>query len=173
MAAAELYVVIQDGKGKRGKFKLNSEILDGADLEDGATYESMGDNLLQDLEPVIDGQIISADWRLPVGFDFTPQTAAVDCDIEHSATFIWRTAGGYLTKFVVPTFKETLYIAGTKLVNAANAAVIDWVNTIIDGPDAMAGVPEDRFNMTDNRGDDIVALEKAYETFRHSRPPAS
>jgi len=169
MPAAKMVVTIRDGKGKKANVLLHSEVLDDADLVAGATYESMGDNLLQDLEPIIDGEIVEAHWLLPVGFDFTPQTADPDSDVEEGALFVWETVDGYQTRTRIPTFKESLLVAGSRLVDLTEGAVQDWVNTMIDGPDALAGVPEDRFNMTTNRGEDITVLRAAYELFKASR----
>lgn len=169
MPAAKMIVTIRDGKGKTANVLLHSEVLDDTDLTNGATYESMGDNLLQDLEPVIDGEIVEAHWLLPVGFDFTPQTADPDSDVEEGALFIWETADGYQTRTRIPTFKESMLVAGSRLVDLTIGAVQDFVNTMIDGPDALAGVPEDRFNMTTNRGEDITVLRAAYELFLASR----
>lgn len=169
MPAATFSVVIEDGKGKRATMKQFAEVLDGADYAAGATYESMGDNLLQDLEPIIDGRIVSAQWIIPVGFDFTPQAADPNSDVEEGATFLWYTDDGYSTRTRVPTFKEALLVAGTRVVDLTAGAVQDWVNTVLDGPDALAGVPEDRFNMTTNRGEDITILRAAYEVFKASR----
>lgn len=169
MPAATFVVGIEDGKGKRSTMKMYSEVLDGADLTAGKTYESMGDNLLQDLEPIIAGRIVFAHWILPVGFDFTPQTADPDSDVEEGATFLFETADGYSTRMRVPTFKESLLVAGTRVVDLAAGAVQDWVNTIIDGPDSIAGVGEDRINMTTNRGEDVTLLRAAYEVFKASR----
>lgn len=164
-------VTIQDGKGRTAQMVLHSERLDPADFYAAGVeknYEPMGDNLLQDLEPLIDGEIIGAGWYIPITLDFTPQTADPDCDVEEGATFVFKTAGGYKTRMRIPTFKESFLIAGTELVDTADSTVQDWVNTIIDGPDAVAGIAEDRINMTDSRGDDITELEEAYEKFRNN-----
>lgn len=169
MPAATFTVVIEDGKAKRSTLKMNAEVLDGADYAAGKTYESMGDNLLQDLEPIIDGRIVSAQWIIPVGFDFTPQVADPNSDVEEGATFLFETADGYSTRMRIPTFKEALLVAGSRAVDLTASAVQDWVNTIIDGPDSLAGIPEDRINMTTNRGEDITLLRAAYEVFKASR----
>lgn len=169
MAQPYLTVTIQDGKGKSAVVRMYSETLDDADFTAGARYESMADNILQDLEPTIDGQIVKAEWTIPVGLDFTPQVAAANCDVEEGALFTFQTDNGFPTEMRIPTFKESLLIAGTDLVDTANAAVLDFVNTILDGPDALPGVPEDRYDMTSNRGEDIHALVTAQESFSTRR----
>lgn len=169
MPSATLTIGIRDGKGKNATMTLRSEILDDADLTAGKTYESMADNILQDLEPIIDGEITYAQWTIPVGFDFTPQTADPNSDVEEGALFQFETAEGFATKVRIPTFKEALLVAGSALVDLTAGAVQDFVNTIIDGPDALAGIPEDRINMTDNRGADITVLRFAKEMFTRSR----
>lgn len=167
--AAQFVVTVVDGKGKTSVMKRWAEVLDAADYAAGKTYESMGDNLLQDLEPNIDGRLSNPHWIIPVGFDFTPQEADPDSDVEEGAMFLWETEDGYTTRGFIPTFKESLLIAGTELVDLAQAVVQDWVNTMIDGPDAMPGIPEDRINMTTNRGEDISLLRAAYGIFKSSR----
>lgn len=171
MATADFVVTIRDGKGKTATTTMHSELLDDADFTNGARYESMGDNILQDLEPIIDGEIVDAYWRIGVGFDFTPQTADPDCDVEEGVFFSFRSEGNYKVGFRIPTIKEAILQAGTSLVDLTLGTVQDFVNTIIDGPDAVPGIPEDRFNMTDNRGADIIALDTAYEAFRTNKPP--
>jgi hypothetical protein len=171
MATADFIVKIRDGVGRESLVSMHSELLDDADFSNGARYESMGDNILQDLEPIIDGQIVDAYWRIGLGFDFTPQVAAANCDVHEGALFSFRTEGNYKVNIRIPTFKESLLSTGTSLVNLAAGAVQDFVNTLIDGPDAVPGVGEDRFNMTDYRGDDIAAIDAAYEAFRSSKRP--
>lgn len=166
-----LTVVIRDAKGATSEFGLYSEKLDLADYENGATLEAMADNILQDLEPVIDGQIVEAYWKLPVDLDFTPQAPAANSDVEEGAKFIWKTERGFKVEARIPTFKESLFLSGTRFVNVASSAVQDFNNTIIDGPDALTGVEEDRFNMTDNRGEDITELDVAFESFIGSKKP--
>ena len=170
MPSATLTVGIRDGKGKKATMTFRSEILDDSDLSGGKTYESMADNILQDLRPVIDGEIMWANWTIPVGLDAEAiQTADPDCDVEEGALFQFETAEGFPVKVRIPTFKESLLIAGSSLVNLANGAVQDFINTIIDGPDSIAGVGEDRINMTDNRGADITKLRIAKEAFKRTR----
>lgn len=171
-SVANLVIKIRDGIGRTSLVSLYSELLDDADFGNGARYESMADNILQDLEPIIDGEIVDAYWRIGVGFDFTPQTADADCDVHEGALFSFRTAGNFKVNVRIPTFKESLLSTGTNLVNLAAGAVQDFVNTIIDGPDAIPGVAEDRFNMTDYRGDDVDAVDTAYESFRTSKRPS-
>lgn len=169
MAQPYLSVTIMDGKGKTAVVRAYSKKLLDADFQHVTlpkTYEAMGDNILQDLEPVIDGQILDAEWRVPVALDFTPQTADPDSDVEEGAMFTFQTDGGFLTEMRIPTFKESLLVAGTDLVDTADSDVLDFVNTILDGPDGVAGVGEDRVDMTDNRGQDIHALVTAQEAFR-------
>lgn len=171
MPKSDFVVSIRDGKGKTSTVSFYSEVLDQTDFENSATYESMGDNILQDLEPIIDGEIVDAYWRIDVGFDFTPQTADPDCDVEEGCFFSFRSEGNYKVGLRIPTIKEAFFQAGSTLLDLTVGAVQDFINTIIDGPDAIAGVTEDRFNMTDNRGADIIALDTAYEAFRTNKPP--
>lgn len=167
--ASVLNIQIEDGKGKTANMKINSEVFDQADLEASKTYESWADNVLQDLRGNLKGAIRKAWWNIPVTLDFGPDTPDPDSDIEEGAHFIFLTAGGYTTKIRIPTFDEALLIAGSRLVDLAAPSVADFVNTIIDGADAIAGVLEDRMDATDKRGDDIVALKSAYEYFFRSR----
>lgn len=167
-------ITIMDGKGQISTMKHYCERFDYNDYATGdATntpwHESMLDNLLQDIEPIIDGEIIDAKFVWPVGFDFTPQTADPDSDVEEGAVFTWETVNGYKTTTRVPTFKESLMISGTADVDLTAGPVQDYVNTILDGPDAVPGINEDRFNITDNRGEDVVAIVSAGDAFRKTR----
>lgn len=167
--ASTLNITIEDGKGATSIMSVNSEVFDDADLTGGKTYESWADNMLQDIRPLLKGAIRKASWIIPVTLDFGPDTPDPDSDVEEGAHFLFITAGGYTTKIRVPTFDEALLIAGSTLVDLAAGAVQDFVNTVIDGADALAGVPEDRMDAVDSRGDDIAALKDAYEYFTKSR----
>lgn len=176
MAQPRLTTTITDGKGEPATFGLWVETLDDADFTAGARYESIGDNLLQDLEPIIDGHIVEAGFNIPVGLDFTAQAAAANSDVEEKCEMTFISDNGFITRILIPTFKETLYIAGSKLVNLASQVVIDFIMTVLQGADAIPGVGEDRFDFTTNRGEDLHALIGAEEAFagrRRRRTPTA
>src|SRR3989304_5736927 len=147
MAQPRLTTTIKDGKGATAVFGLHSETLDDADFIAGARYESMADNILQDLEPCIDGQIVSSEWQIPVGLDFTPQTASATSDVEEKCEMTFISDNGFISKVLFPTFKEAFYVVGTKVVDLTIQAVIDLVMTLLTGPDAIPGGGEDKYDI--------------------------
>lgn len=169
MAQPVLTTVIGDGKGEEASFSLYTETLDDADLTNGARYESIADNLLQDLQPIITGHIVNADWSIPVGLDFTPQEADPDSDVEEKVELTFISDNGFIKRVLIPTFNEALLVAGSKLVDLTIQAVIDFVMTVLQGADAIPGVGEDRFDFTTNRGEDLHSLIGAEEVFDGKR----
>jgi hypothetical protein len=165
-----LAMTIQDGKGKTATVFINSERFDDADFTGGKTYESWSDNIMQDFFPLTGGKIVHAAVLLPITIDtgVIDQSSRPDpdSDVEEGATFVWQTSEGYTTKFRIPTFLESKLISGTDEVDLSDGEVSQFVGTIIDGADAIAGVGEDRMNVTDGRGDDVIALREAYDAFK-------
>lgn len=163
---------VRDAKGADAVFTVHTERLDDSDFTAGATYESMADNIMQDFFPLIDGRIVNAHVKIPISIDtgVVDQTGRplANSDVEEGAIFVFRTESGHPVRMRVPTFKESLFIPDTQDV-LIDGVVETFVDTIINGPDAIAGVGEDRFNVTDNRGSDIVQLEKARDSFTRTR----
>lgn len=166
-------ITVEDGKTKKATTFINSERFDDADFTAGKTYESWADNIMQDYYPLITGKIVFSAIVIPVTIDegVIDQTGRplANSDVEEGATFVWKTAGGFTTRFRIPTFNEACMISGSAEVDLANNDVDDFVQTIIDGADAIAGVGEDRMNVTDSRGDDIIAIKSAFDAFQKSR----
>lgn len=166
----------RDEKGAVAHWTCYVERLSAADITAGRTYESIADNIMQDIFPLTTGLIVNAYVKVPVTIDTgvvnqdSPQRPLIGSDVEEGAAFTFVTENGFKTMFRIPTFAENRFVAGTQRVDLEDdQQVKDFVNTIINGGDSLAGAPEDRKNFTDSRGDDIIACTRAEDAFQKSR----
>jgi len=119
------------------------------------------------LEDVLSGAIIRAGFTRAVdisglGLRAEPQAGS---DVEEGATFIYTDADRNMMRHRVPTFLESLILAGTREVDVSAAAVIALRAAMVTGltPDATLVPP------CEHRGGDLTALSSARETFQRSR----
>lgn len=91
-----------------------------------------------------------------------------DADIEEGALFIFETAGGFKTRFRVPTYVESKFLAGSRLVDETDADFIALRDFMLTGWTATTST--NTITPTDARDDDVSAFDKGYEQFRASRP---
>jgi len=158
MAAITVVYGVKDGKGKISNFQMNvpnSTAL--ADVIDFATG----------MIPLVLALITGGLTHIGIAFDISDilsagdDTAAATSDVEEGARFQFITNGGYDTALRLPTFDEAKIVAGTRLVNQADAAVIAFNLAMLTG---IGGVVP-----TDTRGDDITGIAFEREDFQKSR----
>lgn len=150
---------IKDGVGKPATMSFNIPL-----SFSGAQTEAFADALAPIIDDLIDGYIV--DYEYTVSMIPVAGIAVValgTADVEEGALFNWRTANGYPTKNRVPTFKESLMIAGTEQVNLADPAVDAFNLAIRSGLGAPAVAP------SDGHGDDITTLVSAYDMHTKER----
>lgn len=147
---------IRDAKGARSTVEIN---IDVATIANAQTF-------ITAFAPLLDALILGVIERvgicilatLPGGLRAVPTLGS---DVEEGARFMYNTVSGYKTGFRVPTFNEAFLVDGTQRVDLADADVIAFNNAIEDG---LA-----TFEPSDYRGDDIVALRSALESFQKTR----
>jgi hypothetical protein len=164
MAAPRVFVTmtIEDAKGNSSNFIHNfPTAVDIAILKGHArSFATIVDALVRGRITQV-GIGIGVE-NLPVGLKAAPLPNA---DVEEGARFTFRTALGTLTSFRVPTFDEAFIVDGTKQVDSADPAVAALVNRMISG-DTQGLI---NVSPSDERGEDVTALESAVESFQSSR----
>ena len=124
------------------------------------------------LPPLIDALISGAITRVGIVFDFTltggvKLAALAGSDVEEGARFQFRTENNFFTHLRIPTFLESLIVAGTREVDLTDSDVAAFVTAMEDGIDLAGAAPI--VEPSDSRGEDIVALVSAQEQFLSSR----
>ena len=153
----ELFVRIRDEDGDSSTMTL--KFPDSLTVTDILDYAG---DFLPLLDAVIDGRIeaagVCAAVTLPGGLKASPIN---NCDVQHGCQFLFR-AGGYPVRLRVPTFKPTLFTAGSKDADMSDADVLNLRNSITAGltPNAVLVQP------SSNRGEDIDEWISATENFR-------
>ncbi|MCZ7544890.1 MAG: hypothetical protein M5R40_15810 [Anaerolineae bacterium] len=122
------------------------------------------------IDPLILGAItrvgVTADVELPVGL---AASASANSDVEEGARFQFRTENGFYTGLRLPTFDESLIVAGTRGVDLTDTDVAAFVAAMEDGIDTSGYGGTDTVEPCDARDEDIVSLEFAREQFLSSR----
>ena len=157
-------VTVEDGKEQRGTVSANipSSVVDLVDIRATATEYA---NLLGDT--LIGGTIKAVSVSIPCVLPANLGAGSADSDIEEGALMIFETAGGWKTRFRVPTYVESKFVAGSRLIDETDAKFIllrDFMLTGWTAPSVANVSP------SDSRDDDIIAFDKGYEQFRSSRP---
>lgn len=124
------------------------------------------------LVPLIDALIAGAIRRVGIVFDYTvvggiKLSPLAGSDVEEGARFQFRTENNFFTHLRLPTFLESLIVAGTREVDLTDADVAAFVDAMVDGIDLPDAAPI--VEPSDSRGEDIVALTSAQEQFLSSR----
>ena len=153
----ELFVRIRDEDGDSSTMTV--KFPDSLTITDIIDY---ADDFLLLVDAVIDGKVegagICIGYTLPGGLKASPIN---NCDVQHGAQFLFR-AGGYPVRLRVPTFKPTMFVAGSKVVDITDSDVLNFRNSISAGltPDITLVQP------SDNRGADIDEWVSGVENFR-------
>jgi len=96
-------------------------------------------------------------------------SADADSDVEEGARFQFRTDGGFMTGFRIPTFDEAKILSGTKQVDLADTDVAALVAAYEDGLSLVAAGGSGTVQPTDKREDPVNVLDTALEQFTASR----
>lgn len=120
------------------------------------------------IDPLIKGQIV----RVGISIDVQSALASVKAvpvagsDVEEGAKFQFKTDGGFYTGVRLATFDEAKIASDSRVVDTADSAVATLTNALVAGI-TIPTYPLRQF--VDKRGEDIVALETALESFLSSR----
>lgn len=163
MANVQVFGVytVRDAKGATSTTKIN--FAPAANIGMVTAWMESGAALFA---AMIKGQIIDIGVGIGLQVAGLPAAPDADSDVEEGARFSYNTAADFITSHRVPTFDESLIVAGTANVDTTTGnAVDDWVQHMIQGH--TVGV--ENIQPTDERGSDVTALVKAREAHQAQR----
>lgn len=89
-----------------------------------------------------------------------------DSDVEEKASFGFSSDAGFDSGLMLPTFNEDFFVAGTRDVDLADAAVIDFTEAMLLGISTSPGPVV--VTPSDAHGDDLDLFKYGYEVFMAS-----
>lgn len=151
---------IKDAKGKDSSAEIN--VPNSATLANVILFASSMATLI---DPLLKGQItrVAIALNVPSALTGLKVAAIAGSDVEEGAKFQFVTDGGNYTSVRLATFDEDKIASDSRLVDTADADVAAFVYAMLNGVAIIAADP------TDKRGEDIVALDSALESFQSSR----
>lgn len=153
-----------DSKGKENQMLVN--IVDQSIEPDLSNLETIAKAHQADIDALTDGQIVRCGLVVDVDLENGLKGAPVaNSSNEAGATFIFVTADGFNTQFRIPAFKESKLVSSSPEVDITDGDVIDLIDNVIDGYSNGSTLRD----VVDSRGDDIVSLGTAKETFQRGR----
>lgn len=154
-----LTITIKDGKNENSVVEIF--LPSATTLTDAQAFWAGFDNLF---DALIDGGVVSASVSFPLALPIGINIADPLSDVQEGALFVWETAQASLTKksLTIPTIKEALFVAGTKLINTAHADVAAFLTAMLSG---IGGVEPVAINDLD-----LGALRTAREAWGKYRP---
>ena len=165
--AAGIVITVQDGKGKKSNMVINVPPA----LPNIGRYMAIGRNWIDIVRGVTSGKVVYA--GVTFGIELTAgalgDVADPNSDVEEGAKFIGMTENGFTSSLRIPAFDEAKILAGTRQVDLTDGAVEDLVDAMIDGIDDDDTVLVNLQDVVDTRGEDIVSLVSALESFQRTR----
>ncbi len=153
----QVFVTIQDKAGLKSTMIVHIPI--ATTPQDALDF---ADLLINEIDPIINGGIVSAGVTLAAdiaGHEAIGSTS----NVQERGEFVWNTENGFLHSVGVPTWIETLVVAGSRQLDVAQVDVEDFVEAMEDGlavPSTNLIVP------VDSRGEDLTTRKSALERFR-------
>jgi hypothetical protein len=122
---------------------------------------AIADVLIPAVQAVTDAVVIA--WSLTTGArDYAPTLPPEGSDVERKGVFSFRAANGASYVVSVPSFKNTLVIDETNVINKLDGVVSDFIGVVLDG--TVLGIAHPVTYL----GSDIVSLTKAVKKHRGS-----
>lgn len=148
-----------------------STITINADDAAGMNYAEAIENAWAIINPLVNGQLVSAGVTVKVDIaDFTNAAAAAISDVQEKAEFIFRSVDQFKASISLPTFVETFFVnsGAGKLVDLTQSAVIAFIDMVTGGIEDNAGTPVVS-NPTTSHGEDLFALVEARQAWGKNR----
>lgn len=165
MPAINIQYSFQDEAGKSSSTSIN---IPSATTAANAAFAAQAAALL--IDEMTDAKITGISITLPVTLPAALKDDPIDgARVNAGIRFQWNTAGGYLTACRIPARKEALVLDGTDVVDESATAVANFIAEMTAGLDLTAVSGTGTVAPSDTRGDDIVSLDEAVESFTSSR----
>lgn len=167
----EIYYIIEDGDGKKSR---TSFYVDAAVAP--AELPAAIDALAMLLCPLLDGAIVDAgyimaqDLSAGTWYNGLDNVVATTADVEEGATVVFQSAEYYKTSARLATFKESLIVTGTDLVNTSDTDVAAFLAAMTGGlNNTLEGGTLTDIAMSTSHGEAIDALRSFRESFVKTR----
>lgn len=165
MSAPHVFVswTIQDAKGKKSTTEM--KLPAAADIAIASTFARSTGVMI---DALIKGRLVDVAVGIKIALSSLSGIKTVadpDSDVEEGARFQFSTAIDSLTGFRLPTFDEAFMVAGTALVDTADATVDALVQRVIAGQ--TVGLIN--VSPSDQYGNDVTTLESASDSFTSTR----
>lgn len=112
------------------------------------------------LLPLINGGIVRAGYTVEVVTVPNPQIAS-GAEIQRNMVALFRTAAGKLKRIAVPTFKNTLFLPGSKELDRTDAGVDAFLSAMQSG----ISVGGSTVTFVDSNNSDLVSVQTTREEF--------
>lgn len=121
------------------------------------------------LNPIVQGGLVQAAAKVVGTVSGWNTTAAAGSDVQEKASFLIRTAGGFLKRLGIPTILESIFNTGSKDVDLGHTDVAALVTALETGIDISGAGGSGTISACDYREDDLVNVEAAYEDWGKRR----
>jgi len=153
----QCFVTLQDNAGRKATLIVHIPVATLA--QDAVDFVGL---LVNEIDPLVLGGIVAAGVTLAA--DITGHgSIGSTSDVQEKGEFTMNTINSFLHAVGVPTFDESLIIAGSDAIDTTQADVIDFVDALLDGlavPSTNTVIP------VDSRGEDLTSIKSALERFR-------
>lgn len=148
---------ITDGKGEQST--LGIHLPSGTTVADAQTFVSGMDNLLA---AIIDGGIAQASVTVPLSTEFLLSAAGVNSDVQEKALFVWKAINSASkASLSVPTILESVFVAGSKLIDVTNVDVAAFLAAMLNGITGISPV-----NIADVDLSQLITAREAWGKYR-------
>lgn len=158
---SSLSVTLEDAKGVTSNMSYFVVLPSAVTM---TNLQEIGERWVEDVDNVTGCRIVNAQINFVVDISDPglnlKAVADPNTDVEEGARFSFRTALGFLTEFRIPGFLETLYQVGSSVVDILAPSVAEIIADVVSG---ILYAPLLDIDGSDNRGEDIVALDAANE----------
>jgi hypothetical protein len=150
-----IFVVYRDEEGEESTryFEVPTSV-SAANLGDTTSA------LVALIVPLINGGITRAGYTVEVVTTPNPQIAA-GAEIQRNMVALFRTAAGKLKRIAVPTFKNDLFLPGSKELDRSDADVDAFLSAMQSGIDVGGST----VTFVDSNNSDLVTVETTREEF--------
>jgi len=161
---AFIYFTIRDGKDDKSVIEI--PFPDATLVTDLPLLVSAFGQLI---DPMLNGGLAGAGFRVDVDVPSFSPLAGTLADVQEKAVFAFRTANNFLKRLGLPTFNETLFVPGTKEVDATDTDVAAFITAMEDGVNIAGAGGSGVVQPCDTRGEDIDTLSSAREAWGKAR----
>lgn len=164
MPAFYIIYTVKDAKGKTATTEVKIPV-----TFDIANIIEFAGALAIIINALIKGQIVAISLVATInmsGLSGLRTSPLADSDVEEKASFGFVSDAGFDTGLMLPTFNEDFFVTGSRDVDLADAAVIDFTEAMLLGISTSPGPVV--VTPSDAHGDDLDLFSYGYEVFMAS-----